>query len=169
VLNWQPAFIGLGSNLSQPATQVRRAMDELESLPDTTVVARSGTYRSAPMGPADQPDFANAVVGILTQLSPRQLLGELLALEQRLGRGGRAQRWGPRIIDLDLLVYDAVEISEPGLVVPHPGLAERRFVLQPLADIAPDLMIPGLGRVSKILKVCSSEPVFLFNDLHYDQ
>lgn len=113
------------------------------------------------MGPADQPDFVNAAAGLLTTLAPRALLDALLGLEVELGRPARRPRWGPRRIDLDLLVYAGCQISEPGLCVPHPGIAERRFVLQPLADIAPDLWLPGLGRVSKILKVCDSDPVHL--------
>jgi len=144
-------------------------MAKLDALENIRLVSRSRLYSSAPMGPSDQPDFVNAVAGILTNLSARRLLDQLLALEKALGRGPRRTRWGPRIIDLDLLVYDVFKISEPGLVVPHPGLVERRFVLRPLADIAPDLMIPGLGRVSKILKVCSSDPVNPLPDPHYDE
>lgn len=156
---WQPAYIGLGSNLGDPVAQVRRALDALAKCPGSRVITRSALYRSAPMGPQDQPDFVNAVVGMLTTLSAQALLRALVDLERHLGRPVRRARWGPRVIDLDLLVYGTARINEPGLTVPHPGLAERRFVLQPLADIAPDLTVPGLGRVAKILKVCAAEPV----------
>ena len=157
--SWQPAYVGLGSNLADPAEQIRRALAALGECPGCRLVRRSPLYRSRPLGPQDQPDFVNAVAGLLTTLGARELLAALLDLERRLGRPARRPRWGPRLIDLDLLVYGAAQITEPGLVVPHPGLPERRFVLQPLADIAPDLMVPGLGSVQKILKVCPSAPV----------
>ncbi len=158
---WQPAYVGLGSNLDDPAAQIERATGALAELPGSRLVSHSPLYRSAPMGPADQPDFVNAAAGLLTTLAPRALLDALLGLEVELGRPVRRPRWGPRRIDLDLLVYAGCQINEPGLCVPHPGIAARRFVLQPLADIAPDLWLPGLGRVSKILKVCDSDPVHL--------
>ena len=156
---WQPAYIGLGSNLDQPVAQVTRAITALAGLADSHFVCHSALYRSPPLGPVDQPDFVNAVAALLTTLSPRALLEALLSLEMELGRAARHIRWGPRTIDLDLLVYADRRISEPGLTVPHPGIAERRFVLEPLAEIAPELWLPGLGRVSKILKVCQSDPV----------
>lgn len=166
--DWQPAYIGLGSNLSDPAQQLRRALAGLSEHREIRVLARSRFYRSRPLGPADQPDFVNAVVGILTTLPPRKLLDLLLDLEFKMGRPKRHPRWGPRLIDLDLLVYGGLQLKEPGLTVPHPGIAARRFVLEPLADIAPDLMIPGLGRVSEILKVCASDLVHPLSDTQYD-
>ena len=145
-----PAYVALGSNLDDPRAQVGRAFDALATLPDTRLVARSPSYRSAPLGPVSQPDFVNAVAGLLTQLAPRALLDALKSLEAALGREAPVVRWGPRRIDLDLLVHGAARVEEPGLSVPHPGLAERAFVLLPLADVAPDLEVPGLGRVRSL-------------------
>lgn len=147
---WQPAYIGVGSNVDDPAAQVSLAVSKLGALPATRVVCVSPLYGSRPFGPIAQPDFVNAAVGALTQLDARTLLGELQALERRLGRPARHQKWGPRVIDLDLLVYGR-ECSYGGnLALPHPGIAERNFVLLPLADIAPDLDVPGLGRVADL-------------------
>ena len=148
--SWTPAYVALGSNLDDPRAQVGRAFDALARLPDTRLVARSPSYRSPPLGPVSQPDFANAVAGLLTQLAPRALLDALKSLEAALGREAPVVRWGPRRIDLDLLVHGAARVEEPGLSVPHPGLAERAFVLLPLADVAPDLEVPGLGRVRSL-------------------
>ena len=144
---WTPAYVALGSNIDDPGAQVERAFDALATLPDTRLVARSPAYRSPPLGPVVQPDFVNAVAGLLTRLAPRALLEALKSLEAALGREAPVVRWGPRRIDLDLLVHGAARVDEPGLSVPHPGLAERAFVLLPLADVAPDLEVPGLGRV----------------------
>ena len=148
--SWTPAYVALGSNLDDPCAQVGRAFDALARLPDTRLVARSPSYRSPPLGPVSQPDFVNAVAGLLTQLAPRALLDALKSLEAALGREAPVVRWGPRRIDLDLLVHGAARVEEPGLSVPHPGLAERAFVLLPLADVAPDLEVPGLGRVRSL-------------------
>ena len=150
VPTWQPAYIGLGSNLEDPRAQVLRAARALDGLAATQLIRLSPLYRSKPFGPVPQPDFINAVAGVLTQLDPRKLLDELLALERALGRPAEHERWGPRIIDLDLLVYSRERLQEPGLTIPHPGIVERNFVLYPLADIAPDLDIPGLGRVTEL-------------------
>jgi 2-amino-4-hydroxy-6-hydroxymethyldihydropteridine diphosphokinase len=147
---WQPAYIGLGSNLQDPKAQVLRACAALERLPATRVVGRSPLYRSTPFGPVSQPDFINAVAGVLTQLDSGALLGELLALERAFGRPAERERWGPRIIDLDLLVHGRERRQDPGLTLPHPGIVERNFVLYPLADLAPDLDVPGLGRVAEL-------------------
>jgi 2-amino-4-hydroxy-6-hydroxymethyldihydropteridine diphosphokinase len=122
-------------------------------LPDCLLVLRSRLYRSRPLGEIPQPDFVNAAAGLLTRLPCRTLLETLQATETGLGRVRPAQRWGPRRIDLDLLVYDGLRISEPGLTVPHPGLAERAFVLAPLAEFAPELRVPGLGLVRDLLNV----------------
>jgi 2-amino-4-hydroxy-6-hydroxymethyldihydropteridine diphosphokinase len=115
-------------------------------LPDTRVELRSRLYLTHPMGPQDQPDFVNAVVGLLTRMGPRELLEALLGIERSMGRD-RQERWGPRIIDLDLIWMVGEVIDEPGLTLPHPGVSERNFVLYPLCDIAPQLMIPGHGKV----------------------
>lgn len=148
---WRPAYIGLGSNLEDPKAQVLRACAGLQRLgASTRLVLVSPLYRSKPFGPVPQPDFINAVAGLLTQLDPRALLAELLALETALGRPAEHQRWGPRIIDLDLLLLGRERRGEPGLTLPHPGIVERNFVLYPLCDLAPDLEVPGLGRVAEL-------------------
>lgn len=155
--HWYPAYVGIGSNLQGPARQVETAAGLLDEHDDMRVVATSSLYRSAAFGGIEQPDFVNAVVAILTRLSAVELLHELQAIENRQGREREERRWGPRVIDLDLLVYAAQEIEESGLVVPHPGIHERNFVLLPLGEIAPDLVIPGLGRVASI-PVNTDEP-----------
>ena len=147
------AYIGLGSNLDDPAVQVTAAIEELADLPDTRLLTRSSLYRSAPMGPQDQPDYVNAVVQLRTALEPGVLLDELQAIEQAHGRV-RSQHWGPRTLDLDILLYGDAVIDTPHLKVPHPGIAERNFVLYPLAEIDSDLAIPGLGRVRSLLVGC---------------
>jgi 2-amino-4-hydroxy-6-hydroxymethyldihydropteridine diphosphokinase len=143
------AFIGLGSNFDGPAAQIRRAVEKLAGLTDTRFVAVSSMYRSAPFGPVEQPDFLNAAAHVQTGLDATELLRALLALEQEQGRV-RGQRWGPRSIDLDLLVYGDLECDTDELTVPHPGIAARNFVLLPLQEIAPELVIPGLGRVASM-------------------
>jgi 2-amino-4-hydroxy-6-hydroxymethyldihydropteridine diphosphokinase len=153
-----PAYVALGSNLDDPRAQVERALTALEQLPQTRCVLRSSLYRSRPFGPVAQPDFVNAVAGLLTALEPATLLASLQALETSLGRERPVVRWGPRRIDLDLLVHGSARIAQPGLELPHPGIAERAFVLAPLAEIAPDLDVPGVGRVSELLaRLDSSE------------
>lgn len=147
---WQPAYIGIGSNLEDPQTQVLRACERLETLASTRLLGVSPCYRSKPFGPVAQPDFVNAAAALLTQLDSRSLLRELQALERSLGRPVQRERWGPRIIDLDLLVYGRERRQEPGITLPHPGIVERNFVLYPLADLAPDLDVPGLGRVVEL-------------------
>lgn len=143
------AFIGLGSNLDNPAAQIERAFELLAAVPDTEFVARSSLYRSAPFGPVEQPDFVNAVAKMLTFLNATALLQHLQGIERAQGRV-RGARWGPRVLDLDLLVFSDQEIDESDLKVPHPGIAERNFVLLPLREIAPELVIPGLGCVADI-------------------
>ncbi|HHO68126.1 MAG TPA: 2-amino-4-hydroxy-6-hydroxymethyldihydropteridine diphosphokinase [Gammaproteobacteria bacterium] len=147
------AWIGLGSNLEDPAGQLRRAFDELARLPHTGLDGRSPLYRSPPMGPPDQPDYVNAVARLRTTLAPLALLRALQDIEAAHGRV-RAVHWGPRTLDLDLLLYGDRVIDAPGLQVPHPGLAARDFVLRPLADLAPDLEIPGLGPLAALLAAC---------------
>jgi 2-amino-4-hydroxy-6-hydroxymethyldihydropteridine diphosphokinase len=146
---WMPAYIGIGSNLDDPVQQVRTAIALLGGLPVSRLVATSPLYSNPPMGPRDQPDYVNAVAGLLTMQEPEALLLQLQALENRLGRVRQAgDRWGPRIIDLDLLVYGGLQRSVPGLNLPHPGIFERNFVLFPLSDIAPALHVPGQGIVA---------------------
>ena len=147
---WRPAYVALGSNLADPAAQVTVALGRLSDVPETRLIARSRLWASRPLGPPDQPDFVNAVAGLLTQLDARELLGELQALERAMGRTDPVVRWGPRSIDLDLLALGSDELSEPALCLPHPGVHERDFVLYPLAELAPELWIPGRGRVEAL-------------------
>jgi 2-amino-4-hydroxy-6-hydroxymethyldihydropteridine diphosphokinase len=154
---WQPAYVALGSNLEEPQRQVQRAFAGLAGLADTRLVLRSGLWRSAPMGPQDQPDFVNAVAGLLTLLQPRALLENLRGLERRMGKIEPALRWGPRLIDLDLLMVGDVSLDEPGLRLPHAGLHQRNFVLYPLAEIAPMLWVPDRGRVCRLLEGVRSD------------
>ncbi|MGM8929877.1 2-amino-4-hydroxy-6-hydroxymethyldihydropteridine diphosphokinase [Salinicola halophyticus] len=136
------AYIGLGSNLDAPRDQLERALATLASLPLSECVACSSLYSSSPVGPQDQPDFINAVAAILTRLSPMALLDQLQALEQH-HRRVRDRHWGPRTLDLDLLWYDGLSHRSPRLTLPHPEISRRRFVLEPLAEIAPTLTLDG--------------------------
>ncbi len=147
---WQPAYVGIGSNLDDPRRQVELAFDALARLPDTRLVMRSPLYRTRPLGAVEQPAFVNAAAALLTQLKPEALLVELRRTEAELGREPARQRWGPRRIDLDLLVLGRETRSGESLTLPHPGIAERDFVLYPLADIAADLVVPGLDAVGKL-------------------
>ncbi len=156
---WIPAYVGLGSNLDDPERQVLLGLDRLRELPGSLLVSRSSLYVSAPMGPVAQPDFVNAVVGLLTRLSPQEMLVELKSLETGLGREPARERWGPRRIDFDLLVHGTSRLREDGLELPHPGIAERGFVLVPLAEIAPELEVPGLGRVRALLEKLDASDV----------
>lgn len=141
------AFVGLGANLGDPPRQIERALTALAEDPELRLLARSSLYRSPPLGPTAQPDFCNAVCALATALPPQTLLEKLLLLEREAGRE-RRERWGPRLLDLDLLHVEGIVLRQPGLTLPHPGLAERGFVLVPLAEIAPELVIPGLGKVA---------------------
>ena len=144
------AYVALGSNLGEPRQQVRDALAALAALPDTRVTRRSALYRTPPWGVLDQPAFINAVAELATTLSPETLLSEMLAIERRAGRV-RAERNGPRTLDLDLLHVEGVRRDDPQLTLPHPRLAERAFVLLPLNDVAPQLQLPGLGSVAELL------------------
>ena len=148
--HWYPAYVGMGSNLNRPARQIETALELLGAIPRTRLVSVSSLYRSAPFGGIEQPDFINAAAALLTQLGPAELLSELKDIEARQGRERSAQRWGPRVLDLDLLVHATAVVDEPGITVPHPGIGERNFVLLPLLEIAPELDIPGLGRAAAI-------------------
>ena len=150
------AFIGLGSNLEDPRSQLQLAFDELDGLPETRLVARSSLYRSAPLGYPDQPEFVNAVAEIATALTPQTLLQALLQIEHRHGRE-RTFRNAPRTLDLDMLLYDDTQLHEHGLTIPHPQMHLRAFVLQPLLEIAPDAGIPGMGRARQALQNCTNQ------------
>ncbi len=153
-----PAYVGIGSNLDVPERQVEAAFQALARLPRTRLIARSRLYTTRPFGPVAQDDFVNAVAGLLTELSGPELLTELRAIETAQGRV-RSLRWGPRIIDLDLLVHGQTRMQTEELTLPHPGIVERNFVLYPLADIAPDLDIPGQGRVSQLAASVSGDGI----------
>lgn len=140
------AYIGLGSNLDDPPTQLREALRRLQQ-PGLKLLNQSSVYRSAPLGAMDQPDYCNAVAEVETTLSARELLNILLGIEQAMGRQRGGARWQPRRIDLDLLLYGDERIDIDGLHVPHPEMHKRNFVLRPLAEIAPDVAIPGHGPV----------------------
>ncbi len=143
---WRPAYVAIGSNLDSPRERVLEAVERMRILGAAHSLLRSRLYLSRPMGPQDQPDFVNAAVGLLSQYSPQALLAGLLEIERSMGRN-RQERWGPRVIDLDLVWMVGAAVDEPGLTVPHPGVSIRNFVLYPLADIAPTLNIPGIGTV----------------------
>jgi 2-amino-4-hydroxy-6-hydroxymethyldihydropteridine diphosphokinase len=149
-VRWTPAYVALGSNLSGPRQKIEAAFAALGALPESVLVRRSHLWRSRPMGPQNQPEFVNAVAGLLTRAAPRALLEGLQAIEGRLGKMPPPVRWGPRAIDLDLLVYGELRLDEPGLTLPHPGLHQRNFVLYPLAEIAAELWVPGLARVRRL-------------------
>jgi 2-amino-4-hydroxy-6-hydroxymethyldihydropteridine diphosphokinase len=144
------AFVGIGSNLGDREATLRRAVELLAAEEGIEVVAVSELRETEPVGPVEQGPFVNGAVRLATELPPHELLERLLAIEQRLGRV-RKERFGPRTIDLDLLVYGEQVIDEPGLTIPHPRLHERRFALEPLAELAPELVIPGRGSISALL------------------
>jgi 2-amino-4-hydroxy-6-hydroxymethyldihydropteridine diphosphokinase len=144
------AYVGVGSNLGQPARQVEQALAELDHLPHSRVVKRSSLYRSAPVGYAGQPDFINAVAQLETGLPAERLLSELQEVEARHGRG-RSFANAPRTLDLDLLMFDKLETRAALLTLPHPRMHERAFVLKPLVEVAPEASIPGRGRAADLL------------------
>lgn len=147
------AWIGLGSNLDDPVAQVSSALDELRGLPGCTLAAQSSLYRSDPVGPAGQPDYINAVAALDTTLEPEALLDALQAIEQ-IHQRVRKIHWGPRTLDLDLLLYGDQVISTPRLTVPHAFMIERNFVLWPLAELAPELFLPDGRSLNDILEHC---------------
>lgn len=148
------AYLGLGSNLEAPIEQVRAAAAALARLPQSRLIRCSSLYRSQPVGFADQPDYINAACAIDTTLAPSALLAELLAIERAQGRTRGCERNMPRTLDLDLLLYGDAALSSPELTIPHPRLHERAFVLAPLAEIAPTLLVPGRGAVTTLLERC---------------
>ena len=154
----QLAYVGLGSNLEDPVRQVQRGFEELARLPGTRILKHSSFYRTAPVGKADQPDFVNAVALLETTLAPADLLGHLLVIEARHGRV-RAERNGPRTLDLDLLLFGDRIGRAPGLEVPHPRMHERAFVLLPLAEMSPEVVIPGRGRAADLVASVADQRV----------
>jgi 2-amino-4-hydroxy-6-hydroxymethyldihydropteridine diphosphokinase len=152
------AFVALGSNLKDPQAQVSSALTALNSLLDTQVVRPSSLYRTAPVGYDNQPDFINAVAEVKTSLTPIALLRALLALENQYGRE-RPFPNAPRVLDLDLLLYEDVQMQTTELTLPHPRMHERGFVMLPLAEIAPDLEVAGFGTASALAKACGDQGV----------
>jgi 2-amino-4-hydroxy-6-hydroxymethyldihydropteridine diphosphokinase len=152
-MNEVDTYIGLGSNLDDPEAQIGTALQQLADLERGCLLNASSLYCSPPMGPGNQPDYINAVALLRTTLVAEELLDTLLAIELQHARV-RGQHWGPRTLDLDLLLYGQIVINSTRLTVPHPGIAERNFVLYPLAEIAPLLVIPGLGSVQTLLAQC---------------
>ena len=148
----QRCYIGLGANLEQPLAQLQQAVAALKLLPHSSLVAVSGFYGSKPMGPQDQPDYVNAAAALDTALSPEQLLDALQQIEQQQGRMRKAERWGARTLDLDILLYGDQVIATERLTVPHYGLRVREFVLYPLFEIAPQLSLPDGTVLSSLLE-----------------
>ncbi|MDO6841501.1 2-amino-4-hydroxy-6-hydroxymethyldihydropteridine diphosphokinase [Paraglaciecola chathamensis] len=147
-------YVGLGSNLAQPEQQIKDALLAIASLADTCVTATSSLYVSRPMGPQDQPSYVNAVVGVQTEMQPVEFLHCLQKIELEHGRERKAERWGPRTLDLDILLFANQVIDSVELTVPHYGMKEREFVLYPLHEIAPELQLPNGTKVSEMLNNC---------------
>ena len=148
------AYIGLGSNLATPASQIEDARQAIDALHKIQEIAFSSLFRSPPMGPQDQPDYINAVMAIETELSALALLRSLQKIELDQGRVRKDHRWGARTLDLDILLYGEQLVNEPDLIIPHYGLAKRSFVLYPLQEIAPEIQIPGLGTITALINNC---------------
>nr|WP_269144508.1 2-amino-4-hydroxy-6-hydroxymethyldihydropteridine diphosphokinase [Methylicorpusculum oleiharenae] len=144
----------MGSNLNDPGQQIKSARIAIAETDKISEVAFSSLYRSLPMGPQDQPDYVNAVMSVATELEPFELLRCLQAIENEQGRVRTGLRWGARTLDLDLLIYDQIQLADPVLTLPHSGLPDRAFVLYPLYEIAPDLVVPGYGPLTALLEHC---------------
>lgn len=145
-------YIGLGANLVEPVAQLHAAVTALAQLPETKLVQVSRFYCSKPMGPQDQPDYVNAVAALDTHLTPLALLHALQQIELAHGRQRKAERWGPRTLDLDILLFGMQQIEHPELIVPHYGMRTREFVLFPLAELAPDLVLPSGDALQRLLE-----------------
>lgn len=152
-------FIGIGSNLNHPSTQVLRAIETLKTFPPCQYVKHAELLNTKPLGDRSQPDYVNTVVEMLTHLSPQQLLDELLTIEARQGRVRSNNKWASRIIDLDLLLYGDECIQSPALVLPHPGIRQRGFVICSLYELAPDLVIPTVGSIQSLFKTANFEGI----------
>ena len=157
------AYIAIGSNLGNPFEKAQLAVNALTKLPQVTDVVSSPFYVSKPMGPQDQPDYVNAVVGLKTQLSPHELLKQTQAIELAFGRERKGERWGPRTLDLDILLYGDVCLDDPILTIPHYGMKEREFVLYPLAQIAPNLTLPDGSSIQNLLKMVDPNGLVAIN------
>ncbi|WP_417662915.1 2-amino-4-hydroxy-6-hydroxymethyldihydropteridine diphosphokinase [Pseudomonas sp.] len=157
-------YIGLGSNLATPQQQLNAALSALAGIKQTRLVAQSSFYASDPLGPADQPRYLNAVAALDTQLGPLQLLDALQTIELEQGRERKEQRWGPRTLDLDILLFGQQVLNEPRLVVPHYHMHARAFVLYPLAEIAPGLQLPDGRTLQDLLAACPFEGLERLNN-----
>ena len=144
-------YIGLGANLNQPLAQLQQALVAIEAIPHTRLIAASSFYASKPMGPQDQPDYVNAVAALDSELTAETLLDNLQQIELNQGRQRKDERWGPRTLDLDILLYGQQTIDTPRLTVPHYGLTQREFVLYPLAEITPELILPDGTSLQQLL------------------
>ncbi len=160
----ETVYLGLGSNLADPAGNIQQALAALQQLPASHSLADSGLFLSKPMGPQDQPDYINAVVQFETRLRPLALLGALQQIEHTMGRV-RERHWGPRLIDLDILLFGERIIEEQDLQVPQTGISEREFVLYPLARLNPELVIPGHGKLSALLAQCPENGLQFVGDI----
>lgn len=161
-------YLGLGSNLAQPAEQLQSACKALAALPDSTLAAVSSLYASKPLGPADQPDYVNAVAALDTTLEPLQLLDALQQIEQQQGRQRKAERWGPRTLDLDILLFGQQVIDLPRLQIPHYHMHARPFVLYPLAEIDSDLQLPDGRSLRELLQNCPLQGLQRLQDTTFD-
>lgn len=149
------AYIALGANLGNPLKQAHDAIEAIKQLPQTQLLQISPFYRSKPLGPQNQPDYLNAVIKLTTLLSPTTLLSVLQRIEKQLGRVRKANRWGPRTLDLDILLYDKLIINSENLIIPHYDMQHREFVLYPLFDIAPELILPDQTPLAELIKLVS--------------
>ncbi|MFP2516294.1 2-amino-4-hydroxy-6-hydroxymethyldihydropteridine diphosphokinase [Buttiauxella agrestis] len=156
------AYIALGSNQASPLEQVTHALDAIATIPQSRVVAISSFYRTPPLGPQDQPDYLNAAVALETELSAEDLLTHTQRIELEHGRVRKAERWGPRTLDLDIMLFGNLTIATPTLTVPHYDMKNRAFMLVPLLEIAPDSAFPGGQRVADVLKHLSQDGISLW-------
>lgn len=158
-------YIGIGSNLDNPVEKARQAIESLKVLNASSLISVSSLYCSKPMGPSDQPDYINAVVKLETSLTALALLDELQQIELTQGRERKDERWGPRTLDLDILLIDNLEINNDRLTVPHYGMCDREFVLYPLFEIAPELVLPNNKPLSILVKNCPKNGLEIFNEM----
>ena len=161
----EQVYIGLGCNLGERMQSLHSAIAALDALTSTGNIQCSSFYESEPMGPADQPDYINAVVGLLTTLQPHELLEALQLIEHQHGRIRTGERWGARTLDLDLLLYGEQQINTDDLTVPHPGIPDRSFVLLPLAELAPGINVPGFGQIDDLLRECQQFGIRRLNSI----
>ncbi len=157
---YHPVYIGLGSNLNNPNQQIKQALHHLKQLSSTHLLKHSSLYRSAPLGPPNQPDYINAVAVLQTGLAPLNLLYQLQLIEQKQGRIRTAQRWGARTLDLDILLYGNQQSQDPLLTLPHPGLYNRAFVLYPLYECVPDLCLPNGQLLTDLISNCCPDGLY---------